>query len=130
MLEYETANPGQDFDEKEHQAFDPDRDTSRPNPIVDITSKDDFDRSKRANFVPVSSDGVGEHEHYGPATSGSQDSESARDGAGVTAVKGKRKEAGYSTYREAIQTPTQELAYQVAADVESGNYEPRSAGHA
>lgn len=30
MLEYETANPGQDEDEKEHNAFNPDRDHSAP----------------------------------------------------------------------------------------------------
>ena len=30
MLEYETANPGQDFDENETQLFDPQRDTNRP----------------------------------------------------------------------------------------------------
>ncbi|KAL9060113.1 MAG: hypothetical protein Q9206_001158 [Seirophora lacunosa] len=30
MLEYETANPGQDFDDQEHEFFDPSRDTSRP----------------------------------------------------------------------------------------------------
>lgn len=30
MLEYETANPGQDFDENETQLFDPDKDVSRP----------------------------------------------------------------------------------------------------
>ncbi|KAL9010070.1 MAG: hypothetical protein Q9173_004960 [Seirophora scorigena] len=30
MLEYETANPGQDFDDQEHEFFDPSKDTSRP----------------------------------------------------------------------------------------------------
>lgn len=31
MLEYETANPGQDLDEKEAQVFDPEVSTERPN---------------------------------------------------------------------------------------------------
>ena len=30
MLEYETANPGQDFDENETQLFDPEKDVNRP----------------------------------------------------------------------------------------------------
>ena len=30
MLEYETANPGQDFDEHETKIFDPERDVDRP----------------------------------------------------------------------------------------------------
>ncbi|KAL9581713.1 MAG: hypothetical protein Q9212_003733 [Teloschistes hypoglaucus] len=36
MLEYETANPGQDFDEREQEFFDPTKDTSRP--IVNFAS--------------------------------------------------------------------------------------------
>ena len=38
MLEYETANPGQDFDEHEKAQFDPEKHTSRPPPIVDVRS--------------------------------------------------------------------------------------------
>ena len=31
MIEYETANPGQDFNDIEAEVFDPDKDTNRPN---------------------------------------------------------------------------------------------------
>ena len=39
MLEYETANPGQDFDENETQLFDPERDTNRPMVNFSTTSE-------------------------------------------------------------------------------------------
>ncbi|KAI9819115.1 MAG: hypothetical protein M1827_007271 [Pycnora praestabilis] len=35
MLEYETANPGQDLDEKEAEVFNPDEDVTRPIPTTD-----------------------------------------------------------------------------------------------
>ncbi|KAL6713666.1 Aquaporin-1 [Lecanora helva] len=36
MLEYETANPGQDFDEHEKEHFDPEKHTIRPPPVVNF----------------------------------------------------------------------------------------------
>ena len=33
-LEYETANPGQDFDDREAEVFDPEKDLTRPNVAV------------------------------------------------------------------------------------------------
>ena len=38
LLEYETANPGQDFDEHERAQFDPEKHTSRPPPVVEVRS--------------------------------------------------------------------------------------------
>lgn len=66
--EYETANPGQDFDDLEANAFDPEVDTMRPvvspNAIVDRSVSRDADRrgSSTAPFSPTRMDGTTENE--------------------------------------------------------------------
>lgn len=46
MLEYETANPGQDFDEHEKENFDPEKHTIRPPPVVNIQSSETLAQDK------------------------------------------------------------------------------------
>lgn len=69
--EYETANPGQDFDDLEAGAFDPEVDLTRPvispNAVVDrSTSRDVASREGRGDsttpFSPTRTDGTNEHE--------------------------------------------------------------------
>ncbi|KAL9124845.1 MAG: hypothetical protein Q9217_005878 [Psora testacea] len=128
VLEYETANPGQDFDEKEHQAFNPDYDNSRPNPTVNLVSSDEPNHTQPEASAPMNSEVTAEYNVT--ATSGSQGQGSAGDQAGVTALKGKRKEPGYSPHTDAIQKTTKNLSYNAGPGIESGSPEPRTAGHA
>ena len=60
VLEYETANPGQDFDENETQLFDPERDISRP--VVNFAAAAPSESSE-ANLRsrPISGDTFGEY---------------------------------------------------------------------
>lgn len=56
MLEYETANPGQDFDENETKLFDPERDVDRPmvNLVAPESTSDQAGQSR-----PISGDTLG-----------------------------------------------------------------------
>lgn len=54
MLEYETANPGQDFDENETQLFDPERDTNRP--MVNFSAPSDSGSQAITKSRPISGD--------------------------------------------------------------------------
>ena len=54
-LEYETANPGQDFDENETKLFDPERDVERP--IVNVVTSGSTSGPSR----PISGDTLSGH---------------------------------------------------------------------
>lgn len=110
MLEYETANPGQDFDEHEKENFDPEKPTIRPPPVVSIqpsqSSIDTLakDSLARKGHVHESTD----QERYDPdGTKAYPDSPSAGRGRHqmITAMKGSRKGAGFSPEREALEKP-------------------------
>ena len=55
-MEYETANPGQDFDENETKLFDPERDVDRPivNLVAPESTSDQIGQSR-----PISGDTLG-----------------------------------------------------------------------
>ena len=57
MLEYETANPGQDFDENETKIFDPERDIDRP--MVNLVAPSNPNTSPVAQSRPISGDTLG-----------------------------------------------------------------------
>ena len=57
MLEYETANPGQDFDENETKIFDPERDVDRP--MVNLVAPGNPNTSPAAQSRPISGDTLG-----------------------------------------------------------------------
>ena len=59
MLEYETANPGQDFDENETQLFDPERDTNRP--MVNFSAPSDGGSQGISKSRPISGDTFAEY---------------------------------------------------------------------
>ena len=54
MLEYETANPGQDFDEHETKIFDPERDVDRP--MVNFVAPGNANISPSAQSRPITGD--------------------------------------------------------------------------
>ena len=141
MLEYETANPGQDFDEKEDAAFDPEKDVSRPSPVVQIaaTSTDQPIPSSHSNLVQIKSGssvsgGIGSGGTAGaPATvaahmdyesqipPGSQGSERKKTWlVGPQAMKEGKREAGYSPHGEAKKKAEADLSYQAAPEIEAG----------
>ena len=57
MLEYETANPGQDFDENETKIFDPERDVDRP--MVNLVAPGAPNTSPAAQSRPITGDTLG-----------------------------------------------------------------------
>ena len=57
MLEYETANPGQDFDEHETKIFDPERDVDRP--MVNFVAPGNPNTSPSAQSRPITGDTLG-----------------------------------------------------------------------
>ena len=59
MLEYETANPGQDFDENETQLFDPERDTNRP--MVNFSAPSESGSQPITKSRPISGDTAAEY---------------------------------------------------------------------
>ena len=59
MLEYETANPGQDFDENETQLFDPERDTNRP--MVNFSTTSESGSQAITKSRPISGDTFAEY---------------------------------------------------------------------
>lgn len=60
MLEYETANPGQDFDENETQLFDPERDTNRP--MVNFSAPSESSSQPVTKSRPISGDTFAEYQ--------------------------------------------------------------------
>ncbi|KAL8923327.1 MAG: hypothetical protein Q9208_004727 [Pyrenodesmia sp. 3 TL-2023] len=60
MLEYETANPGQDFDENETQLFDPERDTNRP--MVNFSAPSESSSRQATKSRPISGDTFAEYQ--------------------------------------------------------------------
>ena len=60
-LEYETANPGQDFDENETKIFDPERDVDRP--MVNFVAPNEPNSQPTSNpSRPISGDTLGRYE--------------------------------------------------------------------
>jgi len=110
MLEYETANPGQDFDEHEKENFDPEKHTIRPPPVVSIQPGQSsnetlaMDSLARKGHVQELTD----QEFYEPdGTKAYPDSPTAGQGRHkkVTAMKGNRKSAGFSPRQEELEEP-------------------------
>ena len=121
-LEYETANPGQDFDENETQLFDPDKDINRP--IVNVAASeavaDPLGRSR-----PISGDTMTNHLGQEPDRSVEQSaSNSHGQPTNVSAVnvgtKGSSLAPGGNTMNYADGKPSK--MYRDAPDVESGKH--------
>lgn len=133
MLEYETANPGQDFDEKEHEHFDPEKDTSRPAvafaPNGDPMDHDHAihhgeahkieDQTENSYYDPNGTAPRGSHEQ-GPAGRG-KDRHVA-----VSAMKGGRKDPGFSPAGDAVKSTPNDMAgsYREGPWAEAGGRSP------
>ena len=127
MLEYETANPGADFDEHEKEHFNPDIHGSRPPTIIDIQPpslkqqqyKSDDDDEIKTITGP-------EADHYDPdgvkTSPGNHTAGKGRQRR-MSALKGGRKEAGFSP-AEALKKDTDHDGtdvYDAAPGAETGN---------
>ncbi len=128
MLEYETANPGQDFDEHEKENFDPEKLPIRPPPVVSIqpsqSSNDTLtkDGLARKGHVQETTD----QEYYDPdGPKIYPDSTAAGQGRHkmITAMKGGRKDAGFSPEQDELQKPigASTDVYDAAPGAEGGN---------
>ena len=128
MLEYETANPGQDFDEKESAAFDPERDLSRPSPVVQIATGTEPIPSSHGDLAQMRGGSIEAKAEYQreptPTTaSGSRGSGSRKAWlTGPAAMKEGKREVGYSPQAEADRKAEADLSYQAGPDVESGSH--------
>ena len=93
MLEYETANPGADFDEHEKEHFEPDVHGSRPPTIVNIQSSNDQQHGAASTVTGAEAD------HYDPdgvkASPGNHTAGKGRHRR-MSVLKGGRKEPGFS----------------------------------
>ena len=125
-LEYETANPGQDFDEHEQEHFDPEKDTTRPPPVVSVQTSDRIlQKYGEADNMKVSG-----QEYYDPdGTKAFPDSPIAGKGRHkrMPAMKGGRKEAGYDPGEEDSERTIQHVSdiYDAAPGAETGHADGR-----
>ena len=123
MLEYETANPGQDFDEHEKKHFDPEKHTSRPPPVVSIEPTGaPTDRTGDHGHVKE----ISGQEYYDPdGTKAFPDSPTAGKGrhTKISAMKGNRTNAGFSPSHAVSQEPTMGVSdvYDAAPGAETGH---------
>ncbi|KAI4118744.1 MAG: hypothetical protein LQ345_001263 [Seirophora villosa] len=124
MLEYETANPGQDFDDQEHEFFDPSRDTSRP--IVNLApdgSAQIVDETSPIAHEPHP-DCLAQHSRQAPepASQGRQPPSSSRGGIQGTISAG----AGGYVSGEAASS---EARYHYGPDIEAAKASHRHSGN-
>ncbi len=128
MLEYETANPGQDFDEHEKENFDPEKHTVRLLPVVSIQPSQPSDDTlaqdsfARKGHVQETTD----QEYYDPdGAKAYPDSPTAGKGRHnkVTAMLGGRKGVGFSPRQEELGKPmgASTDVYDAAPGAEGGN---------
>ncbi|KAL8685756.1 MAG: hypothetical protein Q9218_007561, partial [Villophora microphyllina] len=137
MLEYETANPGQDFDEREEEFFDPTKDTSRP--IVNFASDGSAfveEGSSRPDSGLPDLEHPGEVlEHPPPIEERERDRERESRGRRNSAMKGGRASRGGSSgdwggLGEVSAEAPDIKRYSRGSDLEAGRALPREAGRA
>ena len=130
MLEYETANPGADFDEHEKEHFNPRIHTSRPPTTVNLQPSSSQQQQTPGAARPITGP---EADHYDPdgvkANPGNHTAGKGRHRM-MSALKGGRKEAGFSpaAEAEAAQKETEDLTdvYDAAPGAETGNVAKRT----
>ena len=115
MLEYETANPGQDFNKEEQEHFDPN--APRSAPVVSF-KPEDVEQEKRGDPETMTNR-TDVTDYYNPdGVTPSPDSRNAGLGA-HSAVKGRlkepRKDAGHSPARNASGTTAVDSSITFAA---------------
>ena len=122
-IEYETANPGQDFDENETQLFDPEKDVNRP--IVNVAAGGALTDPAEGTSRPISGDTMTNYlgqEPHRPA----EPSTSSFHGRPVSAsaVNGERGGSNVLRENEITNNVNGETStmYRDAPDVESGRH--------
>lgn len=121
MLEYETANPGQDFDDKEEEFFDPSKDTSRP--IVNMVPDGSAymtDGRKPVTTVPHP-DCLASHSRHSPGPELQTQGSAIRDGRAEIASDSRRRQVSEGM-------PQSEIQYVMAPDVEAAKATQRETG--
>lgn len=133
MLEYETANPGQDLDDKEAQVFNPEVSTERPNVSLhaDHVARPDGQvqlaadgRQGRGAGTGTGGDGT----HGQPRAHAHSNSRGRSDRVDQ---RRRSREHAYYTSEGPVNYPPRSShdSYRRGPDVESGRYMPHSAGH-
>ena len=126
MLEYETANPGQDLDDKEAQVFDPEVSTERPNVALHQT---EYVARPDGKVEPMAA--RNSREEKGNSTQG-QGRPHSNSASRVQPERSPRRSRDYTyptTDGAATYLPrTSRDTYRRGPDVESGRYVSRSAG--
>ncbi|KAL8925866.1 MAG: hypothetical protein Q9172_002070 [Xanthocarpia lactea] len=125
MLEYETANPGQDFDDKEQDFFDPSKGTNRPivNLVPDGSAYMEEENDRSDSGLPdVSSPGP-EFKHPPPPESRGRQPQ-------ISAMKGGRAGSVVDQHDDYVndEASRPELRYQRGPDAEMGKATPRDSG--
>ncbi|KAL8835053.1 MAG: hypothetical protein Q9170_003482 [Blastenia crenularia] len=124
MLEYETANPGQDFDDTEQAFFDPSTDTSRP--IVNLTHDGSayLDSGSRPNSDLPDLDRPGSELKQPPPLE-SRDRQSR-----ISNSRGGKAEAIAGKYKHDAneEGTSSELQYDQGPSAEAGKATPRQSG--
>lgn len=125
MLEYETANPGQDFDDKEQDFFDPSKGTNRP--IVNLVP-DGSAYTEEENDRPDS--GLPDVSSPGPEFKNPPPPESRGRQPQISAMKGGRAGSAVDQNGDYIndEASRPELRYQRGPDAEMGKATPRDSG--
>lgn len=125
MLEYETANPGQDFDEREQDFFDPSKGTNRPivNLVPDGSAFVEEANSRQGSGLPdVNSPGPEFEQPPPPKLRGEQPQ--------VSTIAGGRAGTLLDQHDDHVEGEPSgsELRYQKGPDAESGKAAPRESG--
>ncbi|KAI9703182.1 MAG: hypothetical protein M1836_007747 [Candelina mexicana] len=102
-LEYETANPGQDLDEKEAEVFNPDDDVTRPNVTTDPNGnlrRADTEHSKSRRNSKNSKHSGHSDPIDGNPTGGYRTGGRSRGHSNASATRGSQAAPAYNTYGE------------------------------
>ncbi|KAL8731251.1 MAG: hypothetical protein Q9181_004351 [Wetmoreana brouardii] len=123
MLEYETANPGQDFDDRERDFFDPSNNTSRP--IVYLARDGSALVEEGEDSSP---DGLPDLENPGPELQqpppvDERERNGTKGGSGKGVTNSNR---GFAD----DEATTSETRYKQGPDAEAGKATPRETGRA
>ncbi|KAL8904670.1 MAG: hypothetical protein Q9207_003120 [Kuettlingeria erythrocarpa] len=121
MLEYETENPGRDFDDKEQEMFDPSKHTSEP--VVDFTSNGSAyiaDGARLFAHVP-------HPECQAPHLRQRPGSEQSSEPPQSSAMRGEVAFGGHGGF-VSVEMPQSDMLYQRRPGVERGRIMPREAG--
>lgn len=126
MLEYETANPGADFDEHEKEHFGPTLHNSRPPATVNLSPSNQQQQEHDGATKTITG---AEADHYDPdgvITSPGNHTAGQGRHRRMSALRGGRKEPGFSP-AEASQKETEDLTdvYDAAPGAERGSVSTR-----